>query len=382
MNQRKKVLVLASWYPSRVNPFLGTFVQRHAEAAAMFAEIAVISVTNDPAIRNKYEIEAKKINGVLTVNVYYRQSPILFLKGWRYLNAYQKGWKYVLKRFGKPDLIHLNILWRAGLFALFLKKFYKIPYIISENWTGYLSSDGAYDQLEYAGKLLTKMIARNALLIMPVSHDLKRAMISHGLNSRYEIVYNVVDTEIFYPSDSNKSDKFTFLHVSTGLDEQKNVTGILQAVKMLSERNKNFKLNIVSETLFDAHARTAENLGILNSFVFFKSAKQHTGIAEEMRSAHCFVLFSNYENLPVVILEAMASGLPVISTMTGGVVEHISKDFGILVQPHSVKGLCDAMEKMIETISAYSPERIRSYAVTHFSYQSVGKRFQEIYNGI
>lgn len=382
MNRRKKILLLASWYPSRVNPFLGTFVQRHAETAALFADIAVIFVTHDTAIKSKYEIESKKVNGVFTVNVYYRQPENVFHKGLTYLNAHQKGWKYVLNQFGRPELIHLNILWRAGLFALYLKKFSGIPYIISENWTGYLSNDGSYAQCGYVRKLLTKMIACNASWILPVSHDLKQAMISHGLNSKYEVVYNVVNTEIFYPSVTNKPDKFTFLHVSTGLDEQKNVTGILHAVKMLSERNKNFELKIVSETAFDAHAKTAEQLGILNRFVYFKNAKQLTGIAEEMRSAHCFVLFSNYENLPVVILEAMASGLPVISSITGGVPEHINKDFGMLVQPRDVKGLCNAMEKMMGNVSAYSSEKIRHYALTNFSYQSVGRKFEEIYNTV
>lgn len=382
MNSRKKVLVLASWYPSRVKPFLGTFVQRHAEAAAAFNDIAALFVTHDPDIKSKYKSEWRTINGVFTVNLYYRQPRTSFGKIGRYFRAHQIGWRIIQQQFGKPDLIHLNILWRAGIFALYLKKFSGIPYIITENWTGYLSSDASYGTTGYWRKFLTKMIARNSSVIMPVSEDLKNAMQSHGLRSKYQVVHNVVDTSIFSPGSSNKTDKFAFLHVSTGLDEQKNITGILQAVKMLSERNKQFELRIVIEADFSAHERTAAQLGILNQFVFFRSAKVSLGIAEEMRTANCFVLFSNYENLPVVITEAMASGLPVISSAVGGVPEHVTPEMGMLVKPGDVNGLCSAMERMVETAGRYNREKIREYAVKNFSYESIGKKFDEIYKSV
>jgi glycosyltransferase involved in cell wall biosynthesis len=282
-----------------------------------------------------------------------------------------------------PDIIHLNILWPAGLFAYYLKIFFKKKYIITENWTGYLKDDNSYSRSSKIRKFLTRIISRGAELITPVSRDLQQAMEKHNLGSKFEIIYNVANPSVFYPLHvSKRADKTIFLHVSTTLDEQKNVSGILNAVKKLSEKRNDFELKIVSEKDFSSHEKTASELGILDKYVFFESVKTADGIAEEMRKAHCFVLFSNYENLPVVMCEAMMSGLPVISSAVGGVPEHITDKFGLLVQSHDTVGLCKAMEYMMDNIEKYNSAEICNYAIENFSYDAVGKKFYTIYKKI
>ncbi len=395
MENRKKVLVLASWYPSRAKPFLGTFVQRQTEAAAKYVQMSALFVCADSGLNKKFDIESKTINNVFTVNVYYNKEGNFFQKSRRFFKAHLLGWKYIVSHWGKPDMIHLNILWPAGIFAYYLKLFSGLKYIITENWTGYLDSNGSYRKSSAMKRFFIKTISRGAEMIMPVSIDLANAMKKQGLGSTFEVIYNVADTSVFYPAAvSNKGNKTAFLHVSTTLDEQKNVSGILSAVKMLSvrqngrtpsfsgEKRNNFELKIISEANFSAHEKRAEELGILNKFVFFGSARNAQGVAEEMRKADCFVLFSNYENLPVVILEAMASGLPVISSTAGGVQEHISNEFGLLVKPKDVNALCSAMEYMIDNKNNYDSQKIRDYAVKNFSYDSVGKRFEDVYRKV
>lgn len=359
---------------------MGSFVQRQTEAAALYVQMCALYVASDDRMKNNFEIESKTLNEVFTVNVYYKKTKNILQRAWRFLKAHLLGWKYILLHFGKPDLIHLNILWPAGIFAYYLKLFSGAKYILTENWTGYLASDGAFERSSAPKKFLTGIISRAAEIITPVSIDLKNAMEKHHLGSRFEIVYNVVDTSVFFPAAiSNKEDRFTFLHVSTTLDEQKNVSGILRAVKMLSQKRTDFILKIVSEKDFSFHEKTAAELGILNKYVFLKNAKPLTGVAEEMRKAHSFVLFSNYENLPVVILEAMASGLPVISSTAGGVPEHIKEEYGMLIQPKDEYALCNAMKKMLDERKNYDSKKIREYAVENFSYESVGKKFEMIY---
>lgn len=375
-----KVLVLASWYPSRVQQHLGTFVQRHTEAASCHAKMSALFVCADPNIKNTFEIESETIRGVFTLYVYYKKSKNIFLNLFRVFKSYRLGWKKVLSEFGTPHLIHLNILWPAGIFAYYLKKFFGKKYIITENWTGYLDENGSYSKSNRIIKFITKAVAQNAELITPVSKHMQQAMAKHHLGSAFEIVFNVVNTEIFYPSvEPKRTDKTVFLHVSTTLDEQKNVSGLIHAVKKLSEKKMNFELNIVSEKNFSSHEKMAEELGLLNRSVFFKSNMNADGVAGEMRKSHCFVLFSNYENLPVVICEAMASGLPVISSAVGGVPEHITDEFGLLVSPRNIDELCRAMEYMMENKNQYSPARIREYAEKNFSYEAVGEKFYSLY---
>lgn len=382
MHEKKsiKVLVLASWYPNRVSHHLGTFVQRHTEAAARYVKMSALFVCADPNIKNIFEIESETIRNVFTVRVYYRKSKNVFLNLLRIFKSYRLGWKKVLSEFGAPHLIHLNILWPAGIFAYYLSKFLGKKYIITENWTGYLDENGSYSKSNRIIKFITRAIAQNAELITPVSKHLQQAMEKHHLGSTFEIVFNVADTATFYPSaDSKRTDKTVFLHVSTTLDEQKNVSGLIHAVKKLSEKKTDFELSIVSEKNFSSHEKMAEELGLLNRSVFFKSNMNAEEVAEEMRKSHCFVLFSNYENLPVVICEAMASGLPVISSAAGGVPEHITDEFGLLVSPRNIDELCRAMEYMMENKNQYSPARIREYAVKNFSYEAVGEKFYSLY---
>ena len=126
MTEKKKVLVLASWYPSRVKPYLGTFVQRQTEVVAHKVQMSALFVCSDPAIKKEFDIESKNINEVFTVNVYCRRSWNPLLKAWRFWQAYRLGWQCVLSHFGKPDIIHLNIIWPAGLVAYYLKLFLRL----------------------------------------------------------------------------------------------------------------------------------------------------------------------------------------------------------------------------------------------------------------
>jgi glycosyltransferase involved in cell wall biosynthesis len=103
-----------------------------------------------------------------------------------------------------------------------------------------------------------------------------------------------------------------------------------------------------------------------------------------MRSSDCFILFSNYENLPVVLVEAFASGLPVISSNVGGIAEHLSAQRGKLVPARDNRAFIIAMEEMITELSEkkYDRQAIASYARSHFSYEKISTEYHELYHQI
>lgn len=382
-DSKLKILVIASWYPSRVQPHLGTFVERQAVAAAQMNEVAALHVCSDPQITQPIEVVSSDKDQVFTVNVYYKKNGNPVSGYFRIRKAYQMGLEEIMRKMGKPHLVQLNILWPAGFFFWLMNSKLKLPYIITENWTGYLASDDSYSRSGMLRQYFTRIIANQAALITPVSKDLAGAMKKHGLGRKFETAFNVVNTSLFHPAESARSSgPIRFLHVSTTLEAQKNISGMLRAVKELSRERKDFEFRIVSEKDFSAHEKYAQELGLLNTIVFFESAKQEAGVAEAMRNADCFVLFSNYENLPVVILEAMASGLPVIASTAGGTPEHLSPSFGKLVEPRDEKGLHRAMREMMDLLPSYDRSAIRDYAIKHFSREAVGRRFNDIYRQV
>ncbi len=239
MNDNKKlnILFLSSWYPNRVEPNLGNFVQKHAEAVALKSNVFALHVCSDPNMKeDTFDVAEQTINGIPTLNVYYKKItggfPILseIKKLRRYLDAHKHGFEILKKKARHFDLVHHNILWPAGLFARWLKKQYNLPYIITENNTAYLPYRNY--KMSFAEKFFSKKIAKDASYITPVSIDLQKAMIDKGfIGKKFEIVYNVVDTGLFSPSPVIRKEKFRLLHISTLKDEHKNISGILRTIR-------------------------------------------------------------------------------------------------------------------------------------------------------
>ncbi len=85
------------------------------------------------------------------------------------------------------------------------------------------------------------------------------------------------------------------------------------------------------------------------------------------------VMFSNYENMPVVILEALACGLPVVATRVGGIPEMINQHNGLLVEAGDEAALKDAIMQMSANYSQYDPAKLRASVADVYGFEAVGK---------
>ena len=134
-NSPKNILFLSSWYPSKNHTTLGNFIQFHAEAVANTNNVYVLYLSASEK-ETTFLIDNKVINNVDTSVVYYKKSK--WKKYINHLSAFKKGVDYLLQeKKVQIDCIHMNIIHPSGWQALYLKKKYKIPYIISENWHGF-----------------------------------------------------------------------------------------------------------------------------------------------------------------------------------------------------------------------------------------------------
>jgi glycosyltransferase involved in cell wall biosynthesis len=101
-----------------------------------------------------------------------------------------------------------------------------------------------------------------------------------------------------------------------------------------------------------------------------------------MQRASALVLFSRYENLPCVVLEALCCGLPVISSDTGGIKEAVDETNGVLVQSENEKQLSDAMNTMMNDYEKYNREKIAMMATERYKYDTIGRKFYELYDEV
>ena len=384
--KRHRILFLSSWYPNRINPTDGNFNEKFAEAAAIYNDVAAIHVVADKDARAPYETDFYTRAGVKTYIWYFRKSRSgsvfsKMINGYRYLKYYLKAYKLTRKECGKPQLLHLNVLFPAGAVALMFRYFFALPYVISEHWTGYLPTNEVKQPAPV--RWISRLIAQKASTIMPVTHNLKEAMILNGFYNRYVIVPNVVDVKYFFPGQvTGKNGKKVILHVSHLKDEHKNVSGILRVIKKLSEKRNDFELKVVGDGDLKPHISYGNGLNMNPETVSFHGTMSTQEIAETMRNSDMFVLFSNYENLPCVIIEAFAAGLPVISTDVGGIREHLTTDKGNLIIPKDEQALLDAIDTMLDNLTSYNKTLLHNYASENFSYERIGERFTEIYTSV
>ena len=411
--ERKHIVFLARWYPHRYDPMFGLFVQRHAEAVALFNDITVIycqqdnettrqqveSQSRDVSIipmnnkqdivdasmhynKKNFEIVRTLENNVDTIRIYYKKPKNKILSLLRFYRANMIGLRLGRKdgcgETRPYDLIHVHILTRLGVIAWIQKLLHKTPYIITEHWSRYLPGN---DFGGFFRKLATKIVVRDAELVTTVTDNLAKAMQNHGLkNDNYVVLPNVVNLDMFHISEKKNNTPCKIIHVSCFEDKSKNISGLLESLKIVEQKGIDFQCTLIGEGMdFDLMKAKAEELQLINK-VSFTGLLEGQKLADELASGDFLVLSSNYENMPVVILEALASGLPVVSTNVGGIKEMIDETKGILVEPRNKEALAEAIIKMIETHNDYDPNYLRKSVIEKYGYESVGKFLDSIYN--
>ena len=380
--ERKHIVFLARWYPHRYDPMFGLFVQRHAEAAALFNDITAIychacerqqdnKTTRQQA--SKFEIVRTLENNVDTIRVYYKKPKNKILSLIRFYRANMKA----LKHCKSADMIHVHILTRLGIIAWIQKILHKTPYIITEHWSRYLPGN---DFGGFLRKMFTKIVVRNAETVTTVTENLAIAMKNHGLkNDNYVVLPNVVNLDMFHISDRDNN-PCKIIHISCFEDKSKNISGLLESLKMIEEKGIDFQCTLIGEGMdLELMKEKAQNLQLINK-VSFTGLMEGQKLADELSSGDFLVLSSNYENMPVVILEALASGLPVVSTNVGGIKEMIDDTKGILVEPRNKEALAEAMIKMIETHKNYDANYLRNSVIEKYGYESVGRFLSGLYS--
>ena len=363
----------------------GLFVQKHAEAVALYCDVKLIYVHADEKISDFETIITKSKNLTEIIiyypinkkNIFYKISKII-----NYLKAYFIGFKALKSENFKPDIVHVNVLTRTGVVAFLIKILTGIPYVITEHWTRYLPNRNAFNGL--FRKLITKIVVRNASAIMPVSKMLKNAMLSHKLvNKHYQIVDNVIDPAFTTTFDLHKRTKKRIILVTCFLEVAKNVRGIVRTISKLSKTRDDFELIIIGDGLnFNDILKYSNELNLTDKFIFFKGEKDSKEVAEWIYNSDFLVLFSNYETAGIVITESLALGKPVLSTRVGVAEDYIGENEGIIIEIGDEQALFEKINFMLDNLIKYDKDVISSRFINRFSYESVGNKIVNCYKEV
>ena len=120
----------------------------------------------------------------------------------------------------------------------------------------------------------------------------------------------------------------------------------------------------------------------MDSVVHFLGQKTSTEVAALLRDSDFFLLFSNYENQPCVLLESFCTGTPVVTTHVGGIPEIANDSNAVIVTPKDETQLVEKLNYMLNSTEQFNPETIRKQAVEISSPDVIGNKWTEIYRNI
>ena len=260
----------------------------------------------------------------------------------------------------KPDVFHAQSL-LCGIPAVVAKKFLKIPYVV---W-------GQGSDIYLPGRftrMTSKSILQNADAVLALTEDMKQKM-REICDRDISVVPNGIDLKRFEISSGEKKEGSAKTIIFVGrLHPVKGVQYLIEAMAIVHQQMPDVKLVIVGDGVERARLEElAEKLN-LNGCIQFAGQVPQESIPRLMHQADVFALSSLSEGLPVVILEAMAAGLPIVATKVGGIPDIVEEGVnGYLVNAKSSEEIADRLlillqnDEMREEIAAKNREKAKLY---------------------
>lgn len=379
------ILFIPSWYPATPEDFSGSFFFEQAQALSDAGhQVGVASVRGIPVYSpaqlrtGRRGIRRSVEHGVVT----YRADAILpfpkipganqrvLLSRWRNLVM-----RYIAEN-GRPDLLHAHAMFPAGLVAKALGEEFGLPFLVTEHrpssieglkhkWLGSKGREAA----KAASSLVA--VARGFVPVLEAAYQLdekKWRYIPGLLSPQFESVA---------PREAPAL-PFTFLHVSH-LDPGKRVDLLIEAFAKEFENDYSVRLRIAGGSVHRLELeKLAEQLGVASQ-VDFIGPVQRKDIAAVFSAAHVFVLTSEAEAFGTVLWEAMATGLPLISTDTWAGMNAVVPANGLLAAVDDVVEIGSVMTRIQAEFGKYDPAAIREICIRHCGASAFVAEYQELY---
>ena len=268
-----------------------------------------------------------------------------------FLRLYQAV--YVGLRLQKMGINHLHAHFAgmAARTAFWINKFFSITF----SFTAHANDIFSPRQFEIG---LDKLVDSSRAIVTETDYAARFLCEQFPRRSdRVHRIYNGLDLTEFGRADFSSTPP---LIIAVGrLIPKKGFSDLIRSCALLAERGKSFRCEIIGEgPLGEALRRQIDDMHLQNN-VELIGAKPQTQLRGRLAAANVFVLPSvmdpdgGMDNLPTVIMEAMATGLPVVSTNIGGIPEMIiDNETGFLVEPGDTAAMADAIETVINDSSS------------------------------
>lgn len=388
MEKEKLILVIPSWYP----PDGGYFFREHSEAIEKMGWKTDLLVTrlvgirkivkHGPSVLRRYSVkEEGRLRVARSVYLKWPGSEKRNIQGWARKTA--RMYSRYEKQYGTPDLILAHSVTWAGYAAFLIGSEHDVPYLIVEHRSFFVwNSESARLMVKPFYIPFFKKAYTHCQKLVLVSDSQRKgieALVPSAVK-RIVVIPNMIQEDMFLPPEKPRGgDPFTFIWAGR-LEHVKGVDLLFEAVNLLAARsNRDFSIRLAGKgSLREELEVHAKRLGIADRVVFLGRLSREE-MQVEMQGADCFVLPSRFEAFGVVLIEAMATGLPVIATRSGGPDFLINHETGLLVECEDMEGLAGAMEEVMDHVDDYPGEKIRALTLSRFGESRVMEQYNRLF---
>lgn len=368
---------MTPWYPTEVFPAAGVFIREHARAAAVSNDVTVLHLAGAADQWAAEQVTDKELTaGIRTWRLWHRSLPIAKTDAITQAWGLDQAIKWLkIEHSIVPDLIHAHV-YLAGFPSVLVGSLRGIPVVVSEHYSAFPLRLLARHDLVKARVAFS--LARR---VLPVSSMLQESIEGCGLKGEFEVIPNVVDTELFFPSNAeHAAPPFTFLFVGH-LYEEKGIGDLLTALADTRLQSRDWALVVIGGGSQRRWKVVARNMGIANR-ISFTGPLPKGAVADWMRISDALVIPSWIETQSVVLLEAMASGLPVIASDLKALSEVMLPGAGVRFPVRQPTELARTLLAFLDDAPSPEIRPVVHEARRLFGMQQVGSRLDDLYGRI
>jgi glycosyltransferase involved in cell wall biosynthesis len=393
-----RIIVVPSWFPSPQAPLAGIFFAEQTELLARHAPSIDVHVFAVP--RRNFDIPLKRPLAALRV-----------LNGWRRVAKHSVrevtpnyavhtfetmvwsdrlahgGLLHEARRMarvahgiererGPFDLVHAHVSHPAGFVAAELARLLGVPLVVSEHMSPFPFDDMRGADGRPFPDVLSPLTTAARVTAVSRAHA---ASIARYVDRPIDVFPNFIDGSRFAPGTHHREEPFRFLSVGH-LVPQKGFDVLLRSLAICHAGGDRFHLTIVGKGYEEESLKTiARELGVEGA-VTWLGAPERSAMAGVYRAADGFVLASRHESFGVVVIEALASGLPVVATRCGGPEEIVTPECGLLAPPEDPAALAVAMRELAQR--HFERSAIRAHFDSTYAASSVVPRLEALYREV
>ena len=386
------ILEIPSFFP----PCGGLFCLDQAKAlAALGHEVRILSnvqlgLTINPKDYwmlpvGRYEHE---MDGITVYQSYQRGLPRMIrqnVKHW--VNIVCSMYRDYEQQYGKPDILHAHCAKWAGYAAMKISARNGVPYVITDHLPLMLLEDEFGKAPSSAWQIpLLRQAYERANMVLPVSEELVDDIACYyGKNYRWQYLSNTIDTDFYHYQERTPLEgrPFRFCCLADYC-YRKGYDVLFDAYKVLQD--KGFHIELHAAGILTDGTKCMEDIerrSLRGITTYGRLDKED--VRRLLYDCDALVLASRSEVQPLVLLEAMSTGIPVISTEC--IPQNLRISGGCTIVPvDDAQALAEAMQKIAQEICTrlknYPSERLSEKVRAMASPEVVGRKLETVFKGL